>query len=309
VGVVAEVNSTPVFAAELDQRAESRLARLRQEEYDIRKQVLDEIVAERLIDAEAKKRGISREGLLEREVAARSEAPSPATILSLYEQNKARFAGSSKEQALERIRKALGERAQSQRRTEFLQGLREQARIAVRLQPPRAAVGIPDGAPATGPASLPVSIVEFTDYQCPYCHRAQATIEQVLSYYQGKVRLVHMDFPLDGHPGAFPAARAARCAGEQGKFWEFHKNLMTDSGLLDKADLEARAGKLGLKVPEFGACVASGRYDAAIRASFDEGEALGVTGTPAYFVNGRMLSGARPFEAFGELIESELAGR
>jgi protein-disulfide isomerase len=309
VGVVAEVNGAPVFAAELDQRAESRLGRLRQEEYDIKKQVLDEIVAERLIDAEASKRGISSEALLQREVTARSEAPSPATILSLYEQNKARFAGTPKEQALERIRKALGDRAQALRRTEFLQGLRGQARIAVRLTPPRAAVGIPDGAPATGPASLPVSIVEFTDYQCPYCHRAQATIEQVLSYYQGKVRLVHMDFPLDGHPGAFPAARAARCAGEQGRFWEFHKSLMTDSGLLDKADLEARAGKLGLKVPEFGACVASGRYDAAIRASFAEGEALGVTGTPAYFVNGRMLSGARPFEAFSELIESELASR
>ena len=308
VGVVAEVNGAPVFAAELDQRAASRLSRLRQEEYEIRKQVLDEIVSERLIDAEAKKRGISREALLEREVEAKSEAPSPSTILSLYEQNKARFADTPKDQALGRIREALGQRAQSERRATFERELRERARIAVRLEPPRVAVSIPEGAPATGPASLPVSIVEFTDYQCPYCHRAQATIEQVLSYYKGKVRLVHMDFPLDGHPGAFPAARAARCAGEQGRFWEFHKNLMTDPGLLDKADLEARAGKLGLKVPEFGACLASGRYDAAIRASFAEGEALGVTGTPAYFVNGRMLSGARPFEAFSELIESELAG-
>ena len=78
-----------------------------------------------------------------------------------------------------------------------------------------------------------MTIVEFTDYQCPYCHQAQATIDEVLSRYQGKVRLVHLDFPLDGHSEAVPAARAARCAGEQGKFWEYHHNLMTQNGSLE----------------------------------------------------------------------------
>ncbi len=309
VGVIAEVNGAPVFLSELDQRAASRLARLRQEEYEIRKQALDEIVAERLVDAEAGKRGLSREALLEKEVSAKSEAPSAATVLSLYEINKQRFGTMPKEQALGQIRDSLGQRAQAERRDAFEKELRQAARVAVRLEPPRTSVKVPDGAPATGPASLPVSIVEFTDYQCPYCHRAQSVIDEILSRYQGKVRLVHMDFPLDGHPGAFPAARAARCAGEQGRFWEFHRDLMTVQGTLDDADLKARAGKLGLKAPEFASCLASPRHDAAIRASFQQGETLGVSGTPAYFVNGRMLSGVRPAEQFAEVIDSELAGR
>jgi protein-disulfide isomerase len=309
VGVVAEVNGAPILLSELDQKAATRLLRLRQEEYEIRRQALDELVAEKLVEAEAKKRGLSAEELLKREVAAKTEAPSPATILSLYEQNKARFGTTPKDQALARIRDVVGQRAEAERRAAFEKELRDQARVAVRLDPPRASVSVPDGAPATGPATVPVSIVEFTDYQCPYCHRAQSVIDELLARYKGKVRLVHMDFPLEGHPGALPAARAARCAGEQGKFWEFHRDLMTAQGTLDDADLKSRAGKLGLKAADFGTCLASGRHDATIKASFEQGEALGVTGTPAYFVNGRMLSGARPIEAFSQVIDAELAGR
>jgi protein-disulfide isomerase len=133
-------------------------------------------------------------------------------------------------------------------------------------------------------------------------------MDEILGRYSGKVRLVHLDFPLDGHPGAFPAARAACCAAEQGRFWEYHRNLMTAPGSFDAADLAARASALGLDVGPFGACVASSRHDSAIRASLREGQELGVNGTPAYFINGRMLSGARPLESFAELIDAELAG-
>ena len=309
VGVVAEVNGTPIFAAELDQKAANRLSRLRQEEYDIRKQALDELVNERLVDGEAKQRGLSRDELLKREVAAKTESTSAAAILSLYEQNKQRFASAPKEQALAQIRDIVGQRVLAERRAAFEKELRGSARVAVRLDPPRANVAVPEEAPVTGPASAPVSIVEFTDYQCPFCHRAQSVIDQVLSRYPAKVRLVHMDFPLDGHPGALPAARAARCAGEQGKFWEFHRDLMTAPGSLDDADLKSRADKLGLSGGAFGTCLASGRHDKAIRAAFEQGAALGVTGTPAYFVNGRLISGARPLEDFIQVIDSELASR
>lgn len=309
VGVVAEVNGAPILMSELDQKAASRLSRLRQEEYDIRRQALDELVAEKLLEAEARKRGVSTEELLKREVTSKTESMPASAVLSIYEQNKPRFGTTPKEQALDRIRAVLEQRSQAERRTAFEKELRSGARVAVRLDPPRAKVAVPDGAPSTGPASVPVSIVEFTDYQCPYCHRAQNVIEQVLARYPGKVRLVHMDFPLDGHPGALPAARAARCAGEQGRFWEFHKNLMTVNGSLDEADLKGRAQKLGLKAEDFGSCLGSGRHDGTIKAAFEQGEALGVTGTPAYFVNGRMLSGARPIEDFAQVIDSELAGR
>jgi protein-disulfide isomerase len=131
----------------------------------------------------------------------------------------------------------------------------------------------------------------------------------VLQRYAGKVRLVHLDFPLDGHAEALPAARAARCAGEQGRFWEYHRSMMSRPGSLDTADLRGRAAQLKLDAGKFDPCLASERYDEAIRAELRQGAELGVTGTPAYFVNGRMLSGSRPIESFVEVIDAELAGR
>ncbi len=305
VGVVAEVNGAPIMATELEQKVVGRLARLRQEEFEIRRQALDELIAERLVAAEAARRKLSVEKLIQQEVDAKAALPGEQ-VESIYEQNKARFAGQTHAEAIARIREVLGQRAKAERRTAYEKGLRDAARVAVRLEAPRTSVEIPAGAPATGPAGAPITIVEFTDYQCPYCHRAQGTIDQVLQRYSGKVRLVHLDFPLDGHPGAFPAARAARCAGDQGKFWEYHHGLMTEPGALDDADLRGRASKLGLDGPAFATCVSSGRHDAAIQAALAQGEELGVSGTPAYFVNGRMISGARPIESFAEIIDAEL---
>jgi protein-disulfide isomerase len=309
VGVVAEVNGAPILASELDQKVAGRLARLRQEEFELRRQVLEEIVAERLVAAEAARRKVSPDELLRQEVDAKAVALPADQLKLIYEQNKERFAGQSRDQALARIREVLGERAKAERRAAYQAELRSAARVAVRLEAPRVTVEVPAGAPSTGPADAEVTIVEFTDYQCPYCHRAQGVVDQILARYAGKVRLVHLEFPLDGHPGAVPAARAARCAGEQGKFWEYHRSLMTAPGSLDDADLKGRAASLRLSASAFESCLSSDRHDAAIMASLKQGEGLGVTGTPAYFVNGRMLSGARPLEDFAEVIDGELAGR
>jgi protein-disulfide isomerase len=306
-GVVAEVNGGPILASELEQRAAGRLTRLRQEEYEVRRQALDELIAERLVAAEAARLGISAEELLRREVDGKTAPLPQAQVEAIYEQNKRRFGTAPRIEALVRIRDVLGERATAERRTSFEKELRDKARVALRLAAPRAAVVIPAGAPATGPATAPVTIVEFTDYQCPYCHRAQAVIDEVLQRYAGKVRLVHLDFPLDGHPEAVPAARAARCAGEQGRFWEYHRSLMAKPGTLDAADLTGRALALKLREGDFGACLASDRHDPAIHAELQQGSELGVTGTPAYFVNGRLLSGARPVQSFAELIDAELS--
>jgi protein-disulfide isomerase len=304
--VVAEVDGAPILASELDRQAAGRLARVRQEEYDIRRQALDELIAERLVAAEAARRKVAPEELLRQEVDAKAGAMPDAQVELLYEQNKDRFAGTPRADAIARIREIVGERAKAERRAAYEAELRKAARVAVRLEAPRVSVEVPAGTPATGPENAPVTIVEFTDYQCPYCHRAQGTIDEVMRRYAGKVRLVHMEFPLDGHPGAVPAARAARCAGEQGKFWEFHRSLMTAPGALDEADLKGRAASLGLGAGPFASCLSSDRHDAAIQASAEHGASLGVTGTPAYFVNGRLISGARPFESFAEIIDQEL---
>jgi protein-disulfide isomerase len=306
-GVVAEVNGGAILLSELEQRAGSRLLRIRQEEYETRSQVLDELIAERLVAAEAQARGVSAERLLKDEVDARVVPPTEAQIATIYDQNRARFGAAPRGQAIARIREVLTERAVAERRADFEKELRAKARVAVRLEPPRATVVVPQGAPATGPATAPVTIVEFTDYQCPYCHRAQAVIDEVLQRYAGKVRFVHLDFPLDGHPEAVPAARAARCAGEQGRFWEYHRSMMSRPGPLDPADLSGRAATLKLDAAKFQSCVASDRFDEAIHAELRYGSELGVSGTPAYFVNGRMLSGSRPIESFVEVIDAELS--
>jgi len=308
-GAVAEVNGVAIPASELDERVYNRLASLRQQEYDVRRQTLDELIAERLVAAEAGKRGISAEQLLKQEVDKKVELPEQKQLETIYEQNKLRFGSAPKAEAVARIKEILTQRAVADRRAAYEKELRRAAKVTVRLEPPRTEVAIPAGAPATGPKDAPVTIVEFTDYQCPYCHQSQRAIDEVLTRYSGKVRLVHLDFPLDIHPEAVAAARAARCAGEQGKFWEFHRSLMTQNGSMDEDDLKGRAKKLELKESAFGTCLASARHDEAIQAELHQGTELGVNGTPAYFVNGRMLSGSQPVEAFADVIDAELAGR
>jgi protein-disulfide isomerase len=304
--VVAEVEGQPITLAEVDDRARAQLASVRQQEYEARRDALDEIIGERLAAAEAKKRGISVDELLKREVADRAEAPPEGLAESILARNLDRFSGMPKEKALARIQDLLNQRAQSERKAEFDHEIREGKAIDVRLEPPRAEVSIPAGAPTKGRADAPVTIVEFTDYQCPFCHRAQSTIDELLSRYADQVRFVHLDFPLGSHPGAIPAARAARCAGAQGHFWEYHENLMTKPGSLDVADLERRAKELHLDPLAFRTCVSTDAHDDAIRRDLEQGEALGVSGTPAYFVNGRMISGARPLQTFTEAIDAEL---
>jgi protein-disulfide isomerase len=305
--VVAEVDGAPILASELDQKAAGRLARVRQEEYDIRRQALDELIADRLIAAEAAKRRLSPEALVAREVDAKALPLKASDVEQIYEQNKDRFGGTARDQAIARIRQIMGDRAKAERRAAWEKELRAAARVTVRLEAPRTAVPIPPGTPSIGPADARVTVVEFTDYQCPFCHHAQAVVDELLRRYSGRIRYVHLDFPLDGHPQALPAARAARCAGEQGKFWEYHRDLMLSPGALDAADLERRASALRLDTSSFDACLSSGRYDKAILASLQEGDEVGVSGTPAYFVNGRMISGApRSVETFAELIDEEL---
>ncbi len=304
--VVARVDGVAIRGGELDERVAKRLMRVRQEEYEIRRQALEEMIGERLLEKEAGARGISKEDLLRDEVDNQVQKPDPKLVEQLYEQNKARFGGQRKDEALADLRKALWDRVRSERRAAFQATLRQKARVEVALTAPRMELAIPASAPTLGPNGAPVTIVEFTDYQCPFCHRAQATIDQVMSTYAGKVQLVHRDFPLEGHPQAFPAARASRCAGEQGKFWDYHRSLMAAPGPMDEADLQSRAASLKLDPGAFATCLASGRFDAAIQESTEAGIKAGVDSTPAYFINGRLIIGARPFEAFKDVIDTEL---
>jgi protein-disulfide isomerase len=305
--IVAQGTGVSITAADLDKAAEGKLSRLRQEEYEVKKDVLDQLIGDALKAKEAKARGVSVEELVKKEVDEKVVAPTKEAVDTVYEQYKAQLRGQTREQAGPQIEKFIRERDLNVRREAFRRELLDKAGVKVALEAPRTEVPVPASAPSMGPANAPITIVAFTDYQCPYCHRAQTTMDQILTQYAGKVRFVHRDFPLEGHAQAFPAARAAWCAGEQGKFWEYYKSLMSVSGDMAQADLQGRAEGLKLDPAAFKTCAASDRHDAAIREGADAGARLGVTGTPGYFINGRMLTGAQPIEQFQQVIDAELA--
>src|SRR3989338_4232933 len=164
--------------------------------------------------------------------------------------------------------------------------------------------------PQKGSDDAPITIVEFSDFQCPYCARFYA---QTLPYIDndyiqtGKVKFVYMDFPLSFHQNAQKAAEAGECADEQGKFLEYHNKIFENQQALDAASLKRYAKDLGLDAEKFNECLDSGRMAEEVEKDMSEGMQLGVTGTPAFFVNGNMLVGAHPYEAFVQLIEQELA--
>jgi len=163
--------------------------------------------------------------------------------------------------------------------------------------------------PSFGPPNAKVTIVEFSDFQCPYCKMFNDdTLAQLKKTYGDRVRFVYRDFPLDSiHPYARTAAEAAQCAHEQGNFWEYHDVLFANQQALTIPDLKRYAQQLGLDTQRFNSCVDSHKYQASVEADVQEGNRLHVSGTPTFFINGRALVGAQPFEAFRSAI-SEVGG-
>ena len=186
--------------------------------------------------------------------------------------------------------------------------LRGKTDVEVYLRAPRTEVGF-DPTRVRGNPNAPVTIVEFSDFQCPFCQRVQGTLRDLLKKYDGKVKLAYRDFPLgEMHRRAEAAAEASRCAGEQGKFWEYHDLLWTDPSKLDPAALSGYATRLALDEIRFNACVTSGRYKADIEKDLRDGAKAGVSGTPAFVINGVFLGGAQPASEFEKTIDAELAG-
>ncbi len=160
-----------------------------------------------------------------------------------------------------------------------------------------------------GDSNAPVIIIEFSDYECPFCGRYfQQTYPQIVKEYvdTGKVKIVFRDFPLSFHENAQKAGEAAECAGEQGKYWEMHDKLFENQQALGIVNLKQYAKELGLNTKAFDDCLDSGKMASEIQKDFEDGQNAGVSGTPAFFINGIALTGAQPFEAFKQIIEQEL---
>jgi protein-disulfide isomerase len=306
---LARVDGVAITAEEVDWALSAQLTKLHEQIYTLRRQKVEALVAEKLLAKEAAKRGGSVPTLLDAEVTSKVGLVTEQETETFYQANKTRLQG-DEATLREQIRAHLQNQKLATQRDAFVQSLRSQADVAVHLEPPpplRIQIVV-DGAPFKGSVAAPVTIVEFTDFQCPFCKRVQATLDQVQSRYGEQVKVVHRDFPIDNlHPQARKAHEAARCANAQGKFWAYHDVLYANTPKASPEQLKVYAQDVGLDLAAFEQCFDSGKYQAAVQQDVEEGGRFGVTGTPVFFINGRLLSGAQPLERFVQLIEDELA--
>jgi len=307
-GVAARVDDQVVTLDEIEKALAPQLAKLQDQKFQLMESKLEELISERLLTIEAKRRGVTVEELVKAEVISKITEVTDAEITAFMTQNKARLQGDAAE-LRPRVADYLKEQKLQAARSTFLAGLQQRAKVERFLEEPeptRVAVSA-DGAFAQGPKDAPVTIIEFSDFQCPYCSRVVATLKEVVRLYPKQVRLAYRDFPIANlHPKAAKAHEAARCAGEQGKFWEYHDRLFESQAQATVADFKRFAEQLKLDRNSFTACLDSDRYAAAVQADVQEGTRLGITGTPTFFINGRLLVGALPLEMFQKIIDREL---
>jgi protein-disulfide isomerase len=301
------VGSATISRAALEDKVRPRLIELENERYEALREGLDTMIGEELLKQEAKARNISAEALEKAEVADKIVAPTDAEAQQLYDDNKDELEGETFEATKPRLLEYLKQQKMIARRQAFIGELKAKYKTSVSLKPPIVKVETA-GRPEKGGAKAPVTIIAFSDYECPFCKRAESVVDQVTKTYGDKVKVVFRDYPLPMHPNARPAAEAANCANAQGKFWEYHGKLFANQNALSEDKLRSYAGDLGLDRTKFDECFAKKEFKAAIDKDIADGEKVGVTGTPAFFVNGRMLSGAQPFEKFKEVIDEELKG-
>lgn len=307
--VVATVGGAPVTRADIRERVGDQLdqieAQYARARHRIVQAALDSILVERVVVVEARKHGRTLDDLLMVE-AGGSLDPTAMDISAWYSTNQARLGG----RTLDQLRPQIADLLRGQRRQDALKRLQArlytERKVVVSLEPYRATPGTAD-APVLGPDAAPVTIVEFSDFECPYCGLLQPTLKKVEREFPGQVRLVFRQFPLTQlHPGAFKAAEAALCANEQARFWDMHDLLFQDQKRLTVADLQEKASRLGLDRRKFDSCLDSGRFVEPIRRDRREGVRLGIAGTPALFVNGIPLEGAVPYDTLAALIRREL---
>jgi len=307
----ATVDGKVITLDEVDKTIGAGVAALQEQIFQLRRQRLDALIAEQLLAQEAGRRGISVAELLDREVDSQAAPITDAEIERFYDANKARLPALDAS-LRERIRKYFKDQATQARHEALVAQLRSQSTVAIHLPAPpvyRVRLNL-DGAPSKGAFDAPVTLVKFEDFHCPFCKEAQQTLVALGARYGERLRIVHKDFPIDSlHPQARVSHVAARCAQEQGKFWAYHDALYAAAPKASPADLKSFAEQTGLELGQFEACSTSGKYAAAIASDIDEGTKAGVTGTPAFFINGRMLGGAQPLEQFVRIIEEELKQR
>lgn len=310
--VAARVGDRAITVRELDERWRAtdpaEQAQAIQQMYEGRRQALESIIADMLIERAAKASGMDQEKYAEAEVARRLKPVTDAQVSAFYKENQAQMQGRDLAAMSPAIRRYLEDQERATAYRTLVAELKKAGpRIDLVLDAPRYDVAVAPDDPVLGNANAPVTLVEFSDFQCPFCARVRPTLMRVRETYGDRVRIVWKDFPLTSiHPQAFKAAEAGQCAREQGKFWEYHDRLFANQQALQPESLKKYAADTGLDAAAFSTCLDSAKYADRVTSQIGVGTGLGVGSTPSVFINGRMLSGAQPYEAFAAIIDDEL---
>lgn len=312
--VVASWDGGQVTYGDLSADIKTQLIKLQvdylNQKYETESDALQNKVIEQLLTAEAKARGLADpNALLDVEVKQKVTDPTDAEVADFYPQVARQLRNKPLEEVKDQVKGALRQRKERERFMAYIDEVKAKNNVKLNLPMPnlpRMDVSVDDD-PVRGSSDAKVTIIQFADFQCPYCGRAYATMSQVLKDYDGKVKMVFRDFPLGFHASATPAAIAANCADKQGKYWEMFDQIMPNQ-TVEESDLIKFAETARLDINKWQECRKDPAMLAEVQKDQADGAALGITGTPAFFVNGIMLSGALPYDQFKVLIDRELAG-
>src|ERR1700730_8340199 len=301
--VVAEVNGDKLTVADLEQKEAPELLQSRYKYYQAERKALDDLIDQHLLEVQARQENLTVDQLLKREVNSTLKADPTEDQLRIYYEgvDTDQPFEAMREQILQHIREARYNKA----RAAYVKSLRSHAQITIAMTSPSAPVEV-SRSPVRGNRDAPVVLVEFADYQCPYCQKIHSDLEKLQKEYGNRLALVYKDYPLPMHPFAEKAAEAARCAGTQGKFWECHDMLFAGKKL-QPADLKEQAHTLNLDEQQFDKCVVEGLAAADVAKDADETRSLGITGTPSFFINGHFFSGVLSYAALRDIVEQQLA--
>ena len=302
--VLAEVGGVPITGVRVEEDLAAELQRIDRERHELVERGMEQAIQRELLTLEAAAKEVEVDELLNQLYADIPE-PTEGQVDAFYEARKSQI-NQPKETVAPQIVNYLRQQERQKVYNDLLTELRDRYEVRRFMEPMRVEVASAASAPTLGPSDAPVTIVEFSDFQCPYCQRLAPTLDKVVEEYGDKVRLVFRQFPLPIHADAQKAAEASLCAADGGKFWEMHDKMFENIQQLSVDQLKASAAALGLDEEAFGACLDSGKHAAAVADDLQAGRAAGVTGTPAMFVNGRFLSGAVPYEQLAALIDDEL---
>jgi len=311
---VGVMDGTPITYGDL-QADKEQGGKLKQAEtkaltdlYEARHAALDEMVTKRMLEGEAKAKGKTLEDWFKTDFMVGIAEPTDDDLKKVYEEHKGQIPPG---QTFEDLKPRLAQFVKQSQGKEHMQKLVEELKtkhgVTLALAPPELPrVEIEAKGPARGPDAAKVTIVEFSDFQCPFCGREAPVVDKVMKEYDGKVKLVFRHYPLEFHPFAAKAAEAGACAADQGKFWEMHDKMFGNQQKLAVDDLKGYAKSIGVDSAKFDKCLDGGEKKAMVDADEKAGQAAGVNGTPAFFINGIFVNGAVPFEQLKETIDREL---